>query len=162
KHPQGEAVASLGFHFEPAFFYVEPNRNLERGAQRRVAQARRLIFRFWPRNSMSSNLPSNSNPSALPVGVEAGFESVDLSVVKPEESAMALLPGDFALKNQVLPMRIEGASLVVAIGSVASLAAVDDLSILLGRPIHPVLGDAQIIRDKIEEYFLEKMLSGMA
>jgi type II secretion system protein E len=98
----------------------------------------------------------------LPAGIEAGFEFVDLSIVKPDESAMALSPGDFALKNQVLPMRMDGESLVVAIGSVASLAAVDDLGILLNLPIHPVLADSQLIRDKIEEYFLEKMLSGMA
>ncbi len=111
---------------------------------------------------MASNFPSNMDSSKLPVGVEAGFEFVDLTVVKPEESAMALLPGDFALKNQVLPMRTEGENLVVAIGSVASLSAVDDLSILLNRPVHPVLGDTAIIRDRIEEYFLEKMLSGMA
>jgi general secretion pathway protein E len=111
---------------------------------------------------MSTNLPSNLNPSALPAGIEAGFEFVDLTLVKPEEAAMALSPGDFALKNQVLPMRMDGDSLVVAIGSVASLAAVDDLGILLNRPIHPVLADTQLIRDRIEEYFLEKMLSGMA
>jgi len=75
---------------------------------------------------------------------------------------MALLVGDFALKNQVLPMRIDGDALYVAIGSVASLAAVDDLTILLNRPVHPLLGDPNLIRDRIEEYFLEKMLSGMA
>jgi len=111
---------------------------------------------------MSTNLPQNTNGSALPAGIEAGFEFVDLSIVKPEESAMALLPGDFALKNQVLPMRVDGDALIVAIGSVASLAAVDDLTILLNRPVHPLLADSNQIRDKIEEYFLEKMLSGMA
>ncbi len=110
---------------------------------------------------MSTNLPFNPDPSALPTGVESSFEHVDLAIVKPEEAAMALAPGDFALKNQVLPLRIEGETLIVAIGSVASLAAVDDLSILLNRPVHPVLADTQLIRDRVEEYFLEKMLAGM-
>ena len=111
---------------------------------------------------MSTNLPTNTNSSSLPAGIEAGFEFLDLTVVKPEESAMSLLPGDFALKNQVLPMRVDGDTLVVAIASVASLSAVDDLSVLLNRPIRPVLADTSLIRDRIEEYFLEKMLSGMA
>src|SRR5690242_1574109 len=111
---------------------------------------------------MSTNLPSSTDAVLLPTGVEEGFEYVDLNAVKPEESAMSLLPGDFALKNQVLPMRVDGDAVVVAIGSIASLSAVDDLSILLNRPIRPVLADAPLIRDRIEEFFLEQMLSGMA
>ncbi len=107
---------------------------------------------------MSTNL---STTNTLPANVEAGFESVDLSVVKPDEQAMALVPSEFALKQQVLPLRLEGETLVVAIGSVSSLAAVDDLGILLGKPVFPVLAESQLIRDRIEEYFLEKMLAGM-
>lgn len=74
---------------------------------------------------------------------------------------MALVPSEFALKQQVLPLYTQGDTLVVAIGAVTSLAAVDDLGILLGRPVTPVLAEAQLIRDRIEEYFLERMLAGM-
>ncbi len=40
-------------------------------------------------------------------GIKDGFEWVDLDEVKPQEAAVRLAPGDFALKNQVLPIRID-------------------------------------------------------
>ena len=89
------------------------------------------------------------------------FETVDLNLVKPETGAIAMAPGEFALKNQILPLAIDGETLVVAMGSVDSLPAVDDLGILIGRPVMPVLGDANLIREKIEEFFLEKILQGL-
>jgi len=88
-----------------------------------------------------------------------GLEYVDLAVVRPDHEAVDLAPGDFALKHQVLPMGIEDGVLLVAIGSAASLAAVDDLGILTGMPVRPVLADPQLIRDRIEERYMEEILS---
>src|SRR5688572_5804614 len=88
-----------------------------------------------------------------PLGPEAGFEFVDLQIVKPEESAMMLAPGDFALKNQVLPMAMDGEVLIVAMGSLASLTSVDDLGILIHKPVRAVLADPNLIKERIEEYF---------
>lgn len=72
-----------------------------------------------------------------------------------------MAPGEFALKNQVLPLHIEGETLVVAIGSITSLPAVDDLGILANRPVRAVMGDTNLIKERIEEYFLEKILAGI-
>jgi general secretion pathway protein E len=102
----------------------------------------------------SDEEPSVSSAS-LPV---PGLDFVDLSEVKPDESALRMAPGDFALKHQVLPMRLEDGVLLVAMGSLASLTAVDDLGILIHLPVRPILADAQLIRERIEEYFLEKIL----
>lgn len=87
--------------------------------------------------------------------------TIDLYVVKADPAALKLAPGDFALKYQVLPMRIESGVLVVAIGSDASLDAVDNLSILIGMPVRHVYADAQLIRERIEEHFIEEILSGI-
>ncbi|HWD37552.1 MAG TPA: type II secretion system ATPase GspE [Fimbriimonas sp.] len=89
------------------------------------------------------------------------FETVDLNLVKPEPEALAMAPGEFALKNQILPLALDGETLVVAMGSLNALSAVDDLGILIGRPVMPVLGDPSLIRERIEEYFLEKILQGL-
>ncbi|CAN5578730.1 N/A [soil metagenome] len=89
----------------------------------------------------------------------ADFETVDLLTRKPEAEAMALSPGEFALKHQVLPLSIENGELVAAISGLHSLEAVDDLSILSGMPVRPVLAEAQQIKEKIEEYFLSRILS---
>lgn len=88
-----------------------------------------------------------------------GMEFVDLAEERPEAQAVDLAPGEFALKYQVLPIRRDGETLVVAIGSVASLGAVDDLGILLNMPVRSVLADPAMIRERIEERFLEDILS---
>lgn len=88
-----------------------------------------------------------------------GLQYVDLGEVKPEASALALVPGDYALNHQVLPMRLHGDVLEVAISGLSSLQAVDDLGVLLQRPVRALLADAQLIRDRIEERFLEGILS---
>jgi general secretion pathway protein E len=92
---------------------------------------------------------------------DAGFETVDLSLVKPEHDALALAPGEFALKAQILPLAFDGDTLVVAMGSIASLSSVDDLGILINRPVRAVLADPGLIRERIEEHFLEKILAGL-
>ncbi len=92
---------------------------------------------------------------------DGGLERVDLEVTKPQEAAMALAPGEFALKYQVLPLYLEGETLVVAIGQITSLPAVDDLGILANRPVRAVMGDSNMIKERIEEYFLERILAGI-
>ncbi len=102
-------------------------------------------------------------------GIKDGFEWVDLDEVKPQEAAVRLAPGDFALKNQVLPIRIDSipglpdapGTLVCAIGSPESLGAVDDLGTLLQRPTQAVLAAPGMVREKIEEIFLERILAGL-
>jgi general secretion pathway protein E len=106
---------------------------------------------------MSSVLPSPLSASLADLASDLEF--VDLSVLRPDPEALTSAPGDFALKNQVLPLRFEGDALVVAMGSIHSLAAVDDLGVLVHRPTIPVLADANLIRERIEEFFLEKILN---
>ncbi|AIE85981.1 GspE/PulE family protein [Fimbriimonas ginsengisoli] len=86
---------------------------------------------------------------------------VDLETVKPLSEALSLAPPDFALKNKVLPLYLEGDVLVVAIPSEASLGAVDDLGVLIERPIRAVLADPLLINNLIEERFIEGMLAGL-
>ena len=95
-------------------------------------------------------------------GKALGLEQVDLTIVKPETDAVALAPGDYALKHQVMPLAMDGDTLVVALGNVESLQAVDDLAVLLGMPTRPVMADSAVLREKIEEIFLGKILEGVA
>jgi general secretion pathway protein E len=90
-----------------------------------------------------------------------GFDWIDLDEVKPSEAALRLAPGDFALKRQVLPVAVEGNTLVVAVGSPEGLAAVDELGVLLQMPTRAVLAAPGTIREKIEEVFLEQILAGL-
>ncbi len=96
-----------------------------------------------------------------PANDPSGLPFVDLAERKTDEAVMALAPGDFALKYQILPLELDGHTLVVAMGSLDSLQAADDLSILIDRPIRPVLGDPGLIRERVEEFFLERILAGL-
>lgn len=93
---------------------------------------------------------------------EIGYDFVDLQSFKPAESVLELAPGEFALRNQVLPLAIEDDTLLVAIGSPDSLTSVDDLGILLHMHVRAVLADPALIREKIEEFFLERILAGLS
>ena len=94
-------------------------------------------------------------------GVGAWLPKVDLAETVPNNSVAKLIPGEFALKHQVLPIDEEDGVLVVAIGSVAGLKAIDDLSVLLGQPVRAGLADPAIIRERIEERFIEEIMKGL-
>ncbi|MBB6053038.1 type II secretion system protein E [Armatimonas rosea] len=101
-----------------------------------------------------------SEPITLPP-LEDAFESVNLELTRPQDEAVAMVPGDFALKHQILPLMVDNGTLVAAVGSPLSLGAVDELSVLLQRPTRAVLAPAAVIKEKIEEIFLEKILAGL-
>ncbi len=105
--------------------------------------------------------PRLNGPTATTAAAADGFERVDLEETKPTEEAVAAVPGDLALKHQILPLRFENGVLVVAVGAPQSLGAVDELGILLQMPTRAVLAAPGIIREKIEEIFLEKILAGL-
>ena len=111
--------------------------------------------------SQSTNDPTEREASKNGSPALLGLEHVDLAEQRPDPKAVDLAPGEFALKYQVLPIGFDGATLVVAIGGIASLGAVDDLGILLGLPVRPILADATLIRERIEERFLEDILSAL-
>jgi len=90
-----------------------------------------------------------------------GLPFVDLTSLHPDREVIELVPGDFALKHQVLPIELRGETVVVAIGSSDSLAAADDLAVLLERPVTVVRGDPALIRERIEERFIEQIMAGL-
>ncbi|MBS1708929.1 MAG: Flp pilus assembly complex ATPase component TadA, partial [Armatimonadetes bacterium] len=91
-----------------------------------------------------------------------GLESIDLGEVKPQSAALEAIPSEYVLRYQVLPVYFEGGTLVVAVGGVEHLDKVDELSVLVGKSLKPVLADPGQIRDKIEERFLEGMMEGIS
>ena len=99
--------------------------------------------------------PGNVRPGPRPLPF------VDLESIRPDPDTVHLAPGDFAINHQVLPIHIDGKTLVVAIGSESSLIAVDNLGVLLDRPVRAVLADASLIRSLIEERYIERILANL-
>lgn len=87
------------------------------------------------------------------------FEFVDIESLRPDPKLVELMPGEFVLRNQVLPIREENGVLILAIPSLDNIGAVDDLGILLERDVRAVLADPNLLKEKIEEIFLERILS---
>lgn len=110
---------------------------------------------------MTTIRASQFNTATNGVGHTDGFEWVDLEEVRPMDEAIRLIPGDLALKQQVLPLRVEDGVLVVAIGVPQALGAVDEISILIQMPTRAVLANPALVREKIEEIFLERILAGL-
>jgi general secretion pathway protein E len=104
---------------------------------------------------------AETTPNLLGEADELGLRRIDLTEVAPQASAIELVPGDFALKRQVLPLWVDHGVLVTAIGSPSQLPSLDDLAVLVDMPTEAVLADPAQIRAKIEDRFLEGMLADL-
>jgi len=101
------------------------------------------------------------NPTDAAPSEALGLTRVDLEATKPDPAVLSLAPAPFVLQHQILPLSLDGETLVVAVGSARALSALDDLSVLTGRPVRGVLADPALIRERVEERFLEGMLEGL-
>ena len=76
----------------------------------------------------------------------------------PEEDPTAsecadLLPISFAKKCQVLPIQSDGSSIVVAMADPTALGPLDDLRVLLHKPIRVVVAPGDVIVDRINRVY---------
>jgi type IV pilus assembly protein PilB len=79
--------------------------------------------------------------------------AVDLERVRLDPRILKLIPGDFAVKHQVLPLRRVGRTLTVAMANPTDLGVIDDLKFLTRLDIEPVIaGDFTLKRIIEREY----------
>ncbi|MCY2960960.1 MAG: GspE/PulE family protein [Planctomycetota bacterium] len=84
---------------------------------------------------------------------QAGLEAVDLARVTPEKAALALVDASSAHAYGVLPLRIEGKTLVVAIADPLNTAVLEDLRFQKGIDVRAALADAAQIKAKVLEHY---------
>ncbi|MEW6072283.1 MAG: GspE/PulE family protein [Planctomycetota bacterium] len=92
---------------------------------------------------------------AAALAVQAGLEAVDLSSVAPTAEALALIDASTAHAYAVLPLRLEGGTLTVAIGDPLNSAVLEDLSFTTGREIRGAVADEELLRRKVREHYGE-------
>jgi general secretion pathway protein E len=88
------------------------------------------------------------------VAADCGLPFAD--TVAPGEidgELLARLPMQFAKRNLVLPLRIEGEALVVAVADPYALGPLDDLRVLYGRPVRPTVAPASTITEAIHRAY---------
>lgn len=88
-----------------------------------------------------------SDLTGLPVLEEIDLESIDIELVRR-------IPLGLARDQQILPLWLDESGRVLAgIASSACLPSVDDLRVVLGRPVNPVLVPANVLKDAINKSF---------
>ncbi|QDU67006.1 GspE/PulE family protein [Engelhardtia mirabilis] len=93
---------------------------------------------------------------AMALAEQAGIESVDLSSVSPTDEALELIDGTTAYAYGILPLRISGGELLVALADPLNLAMLEDLSFSTGRTVRGAVGDAELLKVKIREAYGEE------
>jgi len=87
-----------------------------------------------------------------------GLDVVPLRTVEVSSDVLGLVPSEFAVARQVLPLSTEGGCLMVAVSDPLDLATQDDLQMLTGLGIRPVLALPSEIRRATERFYLARML----
>ena len=93
---------------------------------------------------------------AAALAQQAGLESADLDREVPEPEALELLDSSIAHTFLVVPLRLDGDQLVVALADPLNQAILDDLSFATGRKILPRVAPAESIRAAVVEHYGEE------
>ncbi len=86
------------------------------------------------------------------VGEQFDVPVVDLKKVRPEVEAVDAVPRSTARMHNILPLKRQGNSLVVAMGDM-DLCTIDNLKFILNLGIKPVLAPEEDIVEAIERYY---------
>ena len=93
---------------------------------------------------------------ALALAEQAGLEAIDLDRVTPDAEAIAMIDGTAAHTFGVLPLRMEGGTLVVALSDPLNTALLEDLSFSTGVPVRGAVGNAERISALVKEHYGEE------
>ncbi len=84
---------------------------------------------------------------------ELGVPRVDLSSYAPDDEALALVPGDVAKANRMLPLFAIDQTLTVAVGDPMDVLSLDAVGARLGLELDPVLSDPASLVGAIAQYY---------
>ena len=93
---------------------------------------------------------------AMALAEQAGLETVDLEREQPSEEAIGTIDGTAAHAYGVLPLRLEGDVLVVALADPMNTAVLEDLSFTTGFETRAVVADGELIRSLVLELYGEE------
>ncbi len=79
--------------------------------------------------------------------------AVDLSRFEVDPKIVKLIPGDFALKHVVLPLKREGRTLTVAMADPTNSGVIDDLKFITRYDLFPVIAGEYTLRTLIEKHY---------
>jgi len=92
------------------------------------------------------------------VGRSLGIPAVDLRELPPDPEALRIVPAELAYRHQVVPLRVQDGEVVVATADPFNLEALDDIRMVTGKEVNPVLADAAEIQRIVEEAYMKEMM----
>ena len=92
----------------------------------------------------------------LALAEQAGMESVDLATVTPQAAALELVDSSMAHAFTVIPLRLEGDVLTVALGDPQNTAVLQDLGFSTGKEVRGAVADADAIKAAVLEHYGEE------
>jgi type IV pilus assembly protein PilB len=95
---------------------------------------------------------ATDNAIAQAIATQTGLEFVDIAGVDIDANASTLLSSDLARRYNVLPIGFDNGKLVVAMADPANIFAIDDLRIVTGYEIKPVVAVEVDLRQAIDRH----------
>lgn len=84
---------------------------------------------------------------------QLGFPFVDLDKIEVEQEAVMLLSESIARKNTLIPVKLEGNNLIVAMVDPLNIFAIEDVTIYTGKNVIPAIGKRVSILKLIDKYY---------
>ncbi|MHB0975698.1 MAG: GspE/PulE family protein [Candidatus Aquicultorales bacterium] len=84
---------------------------------------------------------------------QAGYIYVDLTTYQINSAAVSVVPEQIARKFLIIPIDFEGERLVVAMANPSDVVTTDDLYLMTGYPIKPVMAEESEIVEAINHYY---------
>ncbi|MBL8768068.1 MAG: Flp pilus assembly complex ATPase component TadA [Planctomycetes bacterium] len=95
----------------------------------------------------------NRQDLAKALGLQAGMEVVDLDVVEPSKDALAKIDGTTATLLRVMPVRLEGKRLTVALADPLNASCLDELRFLSGCEVVGAIADEKAIEKALAKHY---------
>lgn len=144
--PLGEVIVELGFAGAD---------EIDNALQKQNAGGGRLEDTLVQSGKLSPEMLARS------LAAQLGYEFLDPVQNPPDSKVALLIPESTARRYGVVPVRLQGESLVIAMKDPRNVFALDDLKLITGREVIPaVMAEKDIIR-LIERYFGSKDMADL-
>lgn len=84
---------------------------------------------------------------------QLGIPHVTLADFPPEEEALRSIPGALARRHQVLPLRIRGSALLLAMADPLNVVAIDEVRLASGYEVRPAVATEEEIAQEIKNRY---------
>jgi len=81
-----------------------------------------------------------------------GYEFIDLSSIKIDPAAVALVPEEIQKKHLAIPFALEEGKLKIALADPSNVVAIDDIKVITGYEVEPFIATETEILNAIEQF----------